>query len=94
MAKKKCAYVSYAVFNRKRYEKISGKKLSVGELINHAKEDWENEGVEVKDFFKSYAKGLKTDQDYPKMETSSQRMDTEAPIISTVTTYVICLFSN
>ena len=82
MAKKKAGYVVYALERRKKYEKIAGKKLSVPELVGFAKEDWTNEPDDVKMYYKDLAKSDRPSTVAPRHETSSQRMDTEAVVVT------------
>ena len=83
MAKKRAAYVDYALHNRKKYEHIAGRKgLSVSQLIDMASSDWKNESDVVKDHFKAIAKGVASVVPGFRHETSSTRLDTEAPVVS------------
>ena len=82
MAKKKAGYVVYAVERRKKYEKKAGKHLSVPELVGFAKDDWTNEPDDVKKYYKDLAKNDKPSTFAPRHETSSQRMDTEAVVVT------------
>lgn len=82
MAKKRMAYMVYAMDHRKKYEKQAGKKLSATELASYAKTDWDNEPQEVKEHFKARAKGASKTDFMPQQSTSCQRLDTESPVVS------------
>ena len=85
---KRCAYAEYAIHHKKKYEKREGRKLTLSELIDFASPDWKKESEDVRDYFKCLAKGQSVEKKYPKMETSCQRMDTEAPITTVFSVYV------
>jgi hypothetical protein len=81
--KKRAAYVEYAIHNKQRYLDMVGKKnLSIPELVRLASPDWENESDDVKDYFKAVAKGDKPVSLPSRHETSCQRMDTEAVVVT------------
>ena len=87
MAKKNkpAAYVKYAIHHRQKYEAISGKKnLTISELVELANPDWVNESDEVKEYWKAKAKGQTPTpaRIIIRHETSCQRMDTEAAVVT------------
>lgn len=81
---KKAAYVEYAKHHRKKYEKRAGKKLTVPELVGYANPDWQQESEAVKSHFKLVAKGEEPVKTAPRHETSCQRMDTEARVVTSM----------
>ena len=87
MAKKKkpAAYVEYSIHHRQKYEVISGRKnLTIPELVGLANSDWVNEPNEVKEYWKAKAKGQTPTPARITLrhETSCQRMDTEAAVVT------------
>lgn len=55
---KRNAMGTYAIANRQKYESIAKKSLTMPELIQAAKPDWDAEDQEVKERYKRIAKGI------------------------------------
>ena len=79
---KKAPYVMYALENRKKYEKKEGKQLSFNKLLELASTDWANQPEDVKKHYKTLAKNDNSSTVTPRHETSCQRMDTEAAVVT------------
>ncbi|XP_063683639.1 uncharacterized protein LOC134818137 [Bolinopsis microptera] len=80
--KKRAAYVEYAIHHRKKYGANNGKNLSIPELVKLANPDWLNEPDEIKEHWKAIAKGQTPSRITQRHETSCQRMDTEAAVMT------------
>ncbi|KAL5269263.1 hypothetical protein ACHWQZ_G002919 [Mnemiopsis leidyi] len=72
----------YALENRKKYEKKEGKQLSFNKLLELASTDWANQPEDVKKHYKTLAKNDNSSTVTPRHETSCQRMDTEAAVVT------------